>query len=114
MGILSNWSHNILLSAILFSLRLGLLHDSKEMRAACLRALRYYCQTEETVEALLDLHIDYLIARYCSVIVQILFVEIKQFFKQSLMFSLGIGWLGSGSRTLCCSTPQSNMYIYCQ
>jgi len=45
------------------SLRLGLLHEAKEMRAACLRALRYFCQDAETIEALLKLHIDYFIVR---------------------------------------------------
>ncbi|KAI0224233.1 Rapamycin-insensitive companion of mTOR [Lamellibrachia satsuma] len=48
---------------ILCCLRLGLLHEAKEMRAASLRALRYFCQDTETIEALLTLHIDYFIIR---------------------------------------------------
>lgn len=46
-----------------FSLRLGLLHEAKEMRAACLRALRYYISDVEAVHAFLRLNMDYLVAR---------------------------------------------------
>ena len=45
------------------SLRVGFFHESKEMRAACLRALRYYLQDAEDVHALIRLNIHYLIAR---------------------------------------------------
>ena len=34
------------------------------MRAACLRAIRYYLQDRGAVDSLIFLHIDYLIARY--------------------------------------------------
>lgn len=47
-----------------FSLRHGLFHRAKEIRTACLRALRYFCQDFETVKAMVALHIDYLIVRY--------------------------------------------------
>lgn len=45
------------------SLRLGFFHEAKEMRAACLRALRYYIQEAEDVDALIKLNIHFLIAR---------------------------------------------------
>ncbi len=64
-----NHENEMLLHAFSFfmyfstSLRLGLLHEAKEMRAACLRALRYFCQDRDSIEALLRLHTDYLIAK---------------------------------------------------
>ena len=47
-----------------YSLRVGFAHEAKEMRAACLRAIRYYLQDRGAVDSLILLHIDYLIARY--------------------------------------------------
>ncbi|KAK3090902.1 hypothetical protein FSP39_015586 [Pinctada imbricata] len=48
---------------ILCCLRVCLFHEAKEVRAATLRALRYFVQDEETLDLLYNLHIDYLIVR---------------------------------------------------
>ncbi|XP_038056476.1 rapamycin-insensitive companion of mTOR-like isoform X1 [Patiria miniata] len=44
-------------------LRLSLLHSTKEVRSAGIRALRYLLQDEAAVEAMMRLHIDYLVMR---------------------------------------------------
>lgn len=51
---------------ISYSLRLGLFHEAKEVRAAVLRVLRYFLQEPETVDLLYSLHIDYLIVRFVT------------------------------------------------
>ncbi|XP_014664645.1 PREDICTED: rapamycin-insensitive companion of mTOR-like [Priapulus caudatus] len=48
---------------ILCCLRLGLLHQAKEIRTATLRALRYYIRDKQRLRALLSLQIDLLIVR---------------------------------------------------
>ncbi|XP_022101706.1 rapamycin-insensitive companion of mTOR-like [Acanthaster planci] len=44
-------------------LRLSLLHSTKEVRSAGIRALRHLLQDEMAVEAMMTLHIDYLVMR---------------------------------------------------
>ncbi|XP_071799748.1 rapamycin-insensitive companion of mTOR-like [Asterias amurensis] len=44
-------------------LRLSLLHSTKEVRSAGIRALRYLLQDETSLQAMLTLHVDYLIMR---------------------------------------------------
>ena len=51
---------------IYWSLRVGLFHEAKEVRAAVLRVLRYFLQESETVDLLYSLHIDYLIVRFVT------------------------------------------------
>lgn len=47
----------------LCSLRLALLNEAKEVRAAGLRALRYLIQDSSILQKVLKLKVDYLIAR---------------------------------------------------
>ncbi|XP_013398176.1 rapamycin-insensitive companion of mTOR isoform X2 [Lingula anatina] len=61
LGANPQWSYSK--EEVLTCLRLGLLHEAKEVRAACLRALRYLIHDKETLDAMLKLHIDYLVAR---------------------------------------------------
>lgn len=49
-----------------YSLRVGLFHEAKEVRAAVLQVLRYFLQESETVDLLYSLHIDYLIVRFVT------------------------------------------------
>lgn len=46
-----------------FSLRLALLNEAKEVRAAGLRALRYLIRDSNILQKVLRLQVDYLIAR---------------------------------------------------
>lgn len=46
-----------------YSLRLALLNEAKEVRAAGLRALRYLIQDSSILQKVLKLKVDYLIAR---------------------------------------------------
>ncbi|XP_064605282.1 rapamycin-insensitive companion of mTOR-like [Liolophura sinensis] len=48
-------------------LRIGLLHEAKEVRAATLRTIRYLLSDQESLDYLFTLHIDYLIARSLDV-----------------------------------------------
>lgn len=48
---------------LIFSLRIALIQDSVQVRAAGLRALRYAVRSEENVISLNKLHFPYLIAR---------------------------------------------------
>ncbi|KAM9306697.1 rapamycin-insensitive companion of mTOR-like [Pholidichthys leucotaenia] len=48
---------------IIICLRLALLNEAKEVRAAGLRALRYFIRNSSILEKVLLLHVDYLIAR---------------------------------------------------
>ena len=50
-----------------YSLGLGLAHETKEVRASCLRALRYVCHNDEHIDAIVSLNLDYLIARYVQI-----------------------------------------------
>jgi rapamycin-insensitive companion of mTOR len=44
-------------------LRASLVSDAKEVRAASLRAYRHFLQNEAVLDAMLDIHIDMLLAR---------------------------------------------------
>ncbi|KAL5015873.1 hypothetical protein ScPMuIL_005462 [Solemya velum] len=48
---------------ILCCLRICLLHEAKEVRAATLRVIRYLLQDSESLDVLFSFHIEYLIAR---------------------------------------------------
>lgn len=48
---------------VTFSLRLALLNEAKEVRAAGLRALRYLIRDTIVLQKVLKLQVDYLIAR---------------------------------------------------
>ncbi|KAJ8787526.1 hypothetical protein J1605_023011 [Eschrichtius robustus] len=48
---------------IIICLRLALLNEAKEVRAAGLRALRYLIQDSSILQKVLKLKVDYLIAR---------------------------------------------------
>ena len=52
-----------------FSLSLGLVHETKEVRASCLRAMRYVCSQDRYIDAIVNLNIDYLIARSVNYVV---------------------------------------------
>ncbi|XP_064626915.1 rapamycin-insensitive companion of mTOR-like isoform X2 [Lineus longissimus] len=56
-----NWGLSAL--EICCCLRASLVSDAKEVRAASLRALRHFLQTESTLDSMLDIHIDVLLAR---------------------------------------------------
>lgn len=47
----------------IFSLRLALLNEAKEVRAAGLRSLRYLVRDTTVLQKVLRLQVDYLIAR---------------------------------------------------
>lgn len=47
----------------IFSLRLALLNEAKEVRAAGLRSLRYLVRDTAVLQKVLRLQVDYLIAR---------------------------------------------------
>ncbi|CAH1775574.1 unnamed protein product [Owenia fusiformis] len=51
------------LQELLCCIRLALLHEAKEVRAAGLRVLRYMLRHPDTMDIILHLHIDYFIAR---------------------------------------------------
>lgn len=48
----------------IFSLRLALLNEAKEVRAAGLRSLRYLVRDTTVLQKVLRLQVDYLIARW--------------------------------------------------
>ncbi|CAI9743243.1 rapamycin-insensitive companion of mTOR [Octopus vulgaris] len=48
---------------ILCCLKVGLLHEAKEVRAATLRVIRYLLTEQKVLDIIVSLHIDYLIAR---------------------------------------------------
>ncbi|GAB1606230.1 rapamycin-insensitive companion of mTOR-like, partial [Argonauta hians] len=48
---------------ILCCLKVGLLHEAKEVRAATLRVIRYLLTEQKVLDTIVNLHIDYLIAR---------------------------------------------------
>ncbi|CAE1275191.1 RICTOR [Acanthosepion pharaonis] len=48
---------------ILCCLKVGLLHDAKEVRAATLRVIRYLLTDKKVLDVIVSLRIDYLIAR---------------------------------------------------
>ena len=50
-------------SILILSLRLALLNEAKEVRAAGLRALRYLIRDTTVLQKVLRLQVDYLIAR---------------------------------------------------
>ncbi|CAG5123187.1 unnamed protein product [Candidula unifasciata] len=52
---------------IVTCLQIGLLNEAKQVRTASLRVLRYLLPYEETLDTLLNLHFDYLIARCLDV-----------------------------------------------
>lgn len=56
-------THAAKLFLFLCSLRLALLNEAKEVRAAGLRALRYLIQDSSILQKVLKLKVDYLIAR---------------------------------------------------
>lgn len=71
-----------------YSLRVGLFHEAKEVRAAVLRVLRYFLQESETVDLLYSLHIDYLIVRF----VTCMYLEMNS---KGTQFILSINWVGA-------------------
>ncbi|XP_071953101.1 rapamycin-insensitive companion of mTOR-like isoform X2 [Antedon mediterranea] len=51
------------ISEIVYCLRVALVDNSKELRAGCLRALRYLLRNSTTLQTMLDLQIDILVGR---------------------------------------------------
>lgn len=54
------------------SLSVNLLNAAKEVRAGTLRVMKHLIVDEESLQVLLDLHMDYFIARYefCDVVIK--------------------------------------------
>ncbi|KAF7494820.1 Rapamycin-insensitive companion of mTOR [Sarcoptes scabiei] len=53
---------------VLCCLRISLFHEIAEVRAACLRAIRYFVQSKQTLQVLLELQLQHLIARSLDII----------------------------------------------
>lgn len=53
-----------------YSLRITLFNDSAEVRAATLRAIRYFVQSKQTLRTLLSLNIQHLIARSLDLVLE--------------------------------------------
>lgn len=58
------------ISLLIFSLRISLVHQSTQVRAGCLRAVRHILQTEEDVQTLNNLQYPLLIARSLDVVLR--------------------------------------------
>ena len=54
----------------LCSLRLSLFHDAAEVRAASLRAIRYYLQSKNALHCLLELNLQHLISRSLDIVLE--------------------------------------------
>uniref|UniRef100_A0A4W3J099 RPTOR independent companion of MTOR complex 2 n=1 Tax=Callorhinchus milii TaxID=7868 RepID=A0A4W3J099_CALMI len=92
---------------IILCLRLALLNEAKEVRAAGLRALRYLIRDPSILQKVLNLRVDYLIAR-CIDIQQSNEVERTQALR--LVRKVRISW--SVNRNLVVSTISNASYYY--